>query len=965
MTIMSSSDMMIHLAALCNAAEHDKVDKARSILEAHPDLRLDASNSDGFTPLDLAFMAGSRQLVLMLLAHKSDEADEVGRAISSIDFENHGQKLDSLIGESKKQVEKFGQLTKTGHAHLTASQMRECDKQRGLWQKRLAGLRKLKAGLEDAGRPHAPSTVDVSVTGPSQIQVKVHEPQLVGPHSLFTKLRVQWSRSDSFGQLEGERVVHCSSDEGQRLECLVQDLEEDSRYFVRASFGNPKGFGPFSAAQPKSVVPSSWRSLRPCQPRDPGPALRLMQNPNSAEYSTEDSTAQQGMPFKGLMLLLGGPKLQRTVHPHKVYLCCVLFHEDRVLTTNEESLPLVAVDDVAALHNAQAELHWLSKLCHQWSEVPRLRSQLAKAASSVDNHSQLSFRLKLLNAVASMQTALSGLGGDLGTVYHSPFHMHGGSSVVYSLVRHVRYAKSVVSLSLKWVPMSKAQKGDEEERLLRSSIRQQILFHQVSSLKMSRGLYVCYLQARSSVGQGTQIVVSNTSPSILPYAKIRDNNHVTADEWSWLLQLSKLQQRRKVSSVLHAPSPTTNFLTGEGEEGSDWIAAAESSSLRPTEEQYAFGKQIATSISRLFDYLEVSQRPSHRIYDGEILELSPQVSVILVLPPPHKVVYLDTKNNDSSCVDLSKRNDLLCLPLSTFELLHVGTYHSQMLASYLRVSASLELDLVLGKQAQREAFDPEDSNEAQSKLAALLGQQQDLEEAWRPMRWLPDVLTAARSKTSKAITYEQLKEWYDNQSEVPDDSAVFAKPSSEVVVSLSRTPTTRSDPCSEFEDKENNQGLRQVSSYHVGATSSSGSEVKTNVLQVYAAYDTGLASGTSVRLNVTRDTCAREVIDLVIRQLNMAVILKGRDGPVYENDKLRSFCLVAVIGSRERCLRDDFKPLNLQNPWKSGKLFVRMKNDVLAAIERINSSSMLKTDAVMSSSVPNVSSASRHTTTVL
>ena len=66
----------------------------------------------------------------------------------------------------------------------------------------------------------------------------------------------------------------------------------------------------------------------------------------------------------------------------------------------------------------------------------------------------------------------------------------------------------------------------------------------------------------------------------------------------------------------------------------------------------------------------------------------------------------------------------------------------------------------------------------------------------------------------------------------------------------------------------------------------------------------------------------------------MAVILKGRDGPVYEKDELRNFCLVAVIGSRERCLRDDFRPLNLQNPWKSGKLFVRMKNDLLAAFER-------------------------------
>ena len=65
----------------------------------------------------------------------------------------------------------------------------------------------------------------------------------------------------------------------------------------------------------------------------------------------------------------------------------------------------------------------------------------------------------------------------------------------------------------------------------------------------------------------------------------------------------------------------------------------------------------------------------------------------------------------------------------------------------------------------------------------------------------------------------------------------------------------------------------------------------------------------------------------------MAVIMKGKPGPVYDAEQLRNFCLVAVIGNRERCLRDDFKPLNLQNPWKRGRLFVRVKNDVLAALE--------------------------------
>lgn len=36
---------------------------------------------------------------------------------------------------------------------------------------------------------------------------------------------------------------------------------------------------------------------------------------------------------------------------------------------------------------------------------------------------------------------------------------------------------------------------------------------------------------------GMQVIVSNTSPSILPYVKIRENPHVTSDEWRWIIQL--------------------------------------------------------------------------------------------------------------------------------------------------------------------------------------------------------------------------------------------------------------------------------------------------------------------------------------------------------------------------------------------------------------------------------------------
>lgn len=127
-------------------------------------------------------------------------------------------------------------------------------------------------------------------------------------------------------------------------------------------------------------------------------------------------------------------------------------------------------------------------------------------------------------------------------------------------------------------------------------------------------------------------------------------------------------------------------------------------------------------------------------------------------------------------------------------------------------------------------------------------------------------------------------------------------------------------------------------------TGASGNKTVNNapgIIQVYAAYDTGLASGTSLKLRVTPKTTAREVIDLVVKQLNMAVVLKGREGPIYTADRFDNFCLVAVIGARERCLRDDFKPLQLQNPWQKGRLYVRQKHDLLAAIEHSNRDAQL------------------------
>ncbi len=143
---------------------------------------LSALTNDGFTPLDLAFMTGRTELVRLLLEHGATEGSAFTRP------EAASAHLHSLAHESKKQVDKFGQLIKAANsssssstssssamvaaAQLTQSQLRECEKQQTLWQKRLATLKRLRAGLEAAGRPHAPAGAEVAVVGSDCILVR-------------------------------------------------------------------------------------------------------------------------------------------------------------------------------------------------------------------------------------------------------------------------------------------------------------------------------------------------------------------------------------------------------------------------------------------------------------------------------------------------------------------------------------------------------------------------------------------------------------------------------------------------------------------------------------------------------------------------------------------------------------------------------------------------------------------------
>ncbi|XP_054282965.1 ankyrin repeat and fibronectin type-III domain-containing protein 1-like isoform X2 [Macrosteles quadrilineatus] len=977
------------VSALFAAVEHGHVEKAKTILES-TDVDVNSVNSDGLTPLDVAVLSNNRGLTKVLLTQGAREGNKFGSPDKLLAH------LRQLACEAERRVAELGGGAGEDVPRSAPPYPATSDKTLALWERRCKGLNKMIQGFEQARPPDVPFLVAVDVTGTNSVTVRYQEPDN-SDSPPCTKFRVEWSSDPEFSTIVGHREVT----DVKKTELSVDGLTHGQRYYFRAACGNLRGYSHYRLSQPDCVIPSSWRDVTGREERLPpgGLALldRLFAEVRSSRPDLKGLPSDQGPGDTPLgqrrkkttikQLFTAASKFQKHLR-RGVFLSCLLYHEDKVLVTNEDFLPVIEVDETYP-GSIYHDFHWLLKVACTWDDVKWLRQDMEKSLSSSAVH----FRIKLLQAAAQMQTALSIQ--DLGQLYHKPLRDSEGT-VVICTVNYVGSPKTVSVLNSRWLPLGKLSKravpGPDANiaEILMSTIQEQITYHQVSSIRLPRGLYLAYLKMRSCVDL-LQVLVPAKSPNVPPHCKIRDNPHVTAEEWEALL----------------------------GGERCGLIS----------EHQKAFVEQVAATARRLFTYMEVSTDDAalHRLYDLETVEISPDVSLLMVVPPV-----------DSACSapgqreTLLQRPDLLPLPVQVFEMVHLGTYRHQIVQRYSRLSCIIELDMALANHSQREAFSNTELTVAKERLARLEALQAQLNTAWKQCRWLLDVLSFARDRaTHTPSTMGRLLACHPKRShdhidcqngllQPPDPKAVKSRGSwpgpgtgrtlGAVTAELSRSeqhlsnnsppppplPPPRPQPTSPPPQTQlypavsenvrlppsrsedtlvHNRGSQPRPRCSVSVTTSpllssrpqfgsgslhslssddsasasvmAGSHSKSEgeeegatvpnpspgILQVYAAYDTGLAAGTSLKLHVSPRTSAREVVDLVVKQLNMAVVLKGKDGPIYPADQLHNFCLVAVIGARERCLRDDFKPLQLQNPWKKGRLYVRQKHDVLAALE--------------------------------
>ncbi|XP_013143433.1 PREDICTED: uncharacterized protein LOC106107217 isoform X2 [Papilio polytes] len=717
------------------AVEHGYLDKARNILES-TDVDVNSLNPDGLSPLDVAVLANNRQLARMLMEFGAKEGSQFKTPDSL------GAHLRRLSSEAKSRLHDFGgcnperdckedsctrssaagQAGTTGCAGGTGS---EKDKQALHWERRLRTLKRLMLGWQQARAPSGPAP-ELEVCGAHAVAVRLREHKHtvtfsqspLRDNSIITKYKVEWSSRADFSNLCGFREVAASgTTNGTKV--LAAGLTRGRRYFFRAAAGNIKGWGPFTVSVPRSVVPSSWRDVSGRRSRGAGGgAAEALEALASAAAGARPRPQPPRLPRKKTatirQLFTAASKFQKNLR-RGVYLSCIVYHEDKVLVTSEEFLPVIEVDETypACIYT---DFHWLMKVSCSWDEVKSLRSDMEKHTSS-----SVHFRLKLLTAAAQMQSAL-GI-QDLGQLYHRPLRdAHG--TVVVSCVCGARGGK-LAALNSRWAPLAKLRRRVLSEDntmadLLMASVHDQIAYHQVSRVQLPRGLYLGYLKLQSSV-EVVRIVAPARTPNVPPHTRLRDNPHVSAEEWDYLLaQSGKTTEDQQ----------TINSLA---------ITADE----KPSESQEMFLDQISCAARRLFKEMDIPIETvnSHRIYDLEVIELNNDVSFIMVCPPAEQACSVPGQKEI-----LLQKGDLLSLPIQAFEMIHLQTYHTSILNKYSKLSCVLELDVALAAHSHREAFSCTELQTAKERLNKLEDLQNNLNIVWKAERWLMDLISFARDK---------------------------------------------------------------------------------------------------------------------------------------------------------------------------------------------------------------------------
>ncbi|XP_059176927.1 ankyrin repeat and fibronectin type-III domain-containing protein 1-like isoform X2 [Physella acuta] len=710
----SDKRALCDITALFDAVEQQDIDLAKFILETNA-VDINSLNGENLSVLDIAVMTNNIPMAKILLSRGAKESPMFQRGDCRL------QKLEMLVTEAEKRVIDLTAIVLTGssgNANISPAQLRENEKLLSHWEFRHRLLKRMKAGYDHAKPPEPPTNVRLEVASNSSLLVTFAEPQSHNA-AVVTKYKVEWSCWETFTPLTGEAII----EDLAHLEYEIKNLNKGNMYYVRVCAWNVKGLGPYCQSEPACAAPSCWREVDGIPSRLEGKVASLYtlyhqvkksRPPEAAEMKdilnrgAESPMQKKRISIKNLFV--STPKFQKTVK-RGVYMACLFYNEDRILVTSEEQLPIIEVDETFSAPSIQNDLYWLLKVSCMWEEVKVLKQDMERTSSAGST-----FRCKLLQAIISLQ---SGLGvTDLGQFFHRPVRDN-SSSIIFTVVNQIRDPKLVTLGSSKWVTFGKLARRQslssvdsaDAHSLLITSVPEMILYNQVSGVALPRGLYLGYVKLQASV-EVLRVMVPNKTPNCVPHVKIRDMPNVSKEEWEWLL---------KSDSHKHTITMTTT--------------------------QKNFQQLLVDATKKLFSQLELSEEmlASHRVYDLEVLELSPSVTMILILPSMEDICIVPGHSDI-----LAKRADYSFLPVQIFESIHMHAYLPEFFSLYARLSAIVEMDGVLAQQGHREAFSSEELSKAKEQVEVTAHLQQNLDRIWKCARWIRDITTYARNRERKA-----------------------------------------------------------------------------------------------------------------------------------------------------------------------------------------------------------------------
>ncbi|XP_074463855.1 ankyrin repeat and fibronectin type-III domain-containing protein 1 isoform X3 [Larus michahellis] len=432
--------------AMFEAVEQQDLDAVQILLYQYTleELDLNTPNSEGLTPLDIAVLTNNIPIARTLLHVGAKESPHF------VNMESRSVHLSTLVQEAQQRVtELSAQLMNDGHG----TDNTEKEKQLKAWEWRYRLYKRMKAGYEHARAPEAPTNVCLMVTSSTSLTVTFQEPLSVNS-AVVTKYKVEWSSSEDFSPLGGEKIM----DNLQSLRCTITGLRTGQRYYVHVSAYNMRGWGPPRKSTPAYASPSNWKDCSGREPRHRGhtEALeRLLQQVRAAHqhYNCRESSKLQNAGRKQSVsrslkhLFHSSNKFVKTLK-RGLYLSVIFFYKDNLLVTNEDHIPIVEIDDSHS-SSVMQDFLWFTKLSCMWDDIRWLRQNMS---ISVSSSTALQARQKMLSAAAQLQNLLGT--HNLGRVFYEPIKDRHGNMLIVT----IREVESLYSFfNGKWMQVSKLQ----------------------------------------------------------------------------------------------------------------------------------------------------------------------------------------------------------------------------------------------------------------------------------------------------------------------------------------------------------------------------------------------------------------------------------------------------------------------------------------------------------------------------